>query len=386
MKSDTNYIKIISIKSDGSNKTDAPNNPNENDIENLENKEIIENNQHYTYPHNNFVNPKTFKDPHVQNDFELENDVLRSKETNEIDEIMLNEKIITLTSATTVYAIIIPIIIICIILLIVFCCIGIYYLIPIPILLLVATFILGCSFVSIKPNESIVLTYYGKYLGTCKNRGYYWVRPFCKKEILSLKSNHYNGKMIKVNDKKGNPIFIGCVVVWKIRDTYQATYGINNYRSFVPAQAESAVRYVCCKYPYEGKNNDDPCLKNASEEINQLLKLELERRIKIAGIEVEDARITEISYGKEIEKVMLQRQAADVTIAAKEKIAFGAVDIIEKSLKELERKNVCNFNSEEKVKLVSKLMVMLNMEGNENETGNNKGKNDENNNSNKIKK
>ena len=128
-----------------------------------------------------------------------------------------------------------------------------------------------------------------------KKKGYFWIRPFCDKKYLPLKSNHYNGRTIKANDKKGNPIFIGAIVVWKIRDTSKAIYGVNNYVSFVPNHV--SIKFIYCKYPYE-VDDVEPSLKNDNEKINQLLKLELERRIKITGIEIEDAKITEISYGR----------------------------------------------------------------------------------------
>ena len=175
--------------------------------------------------------------------------------------------------------------------------------------------------------------------------------------------------MIKVNDKKGSPVKLGLVAVWKVRDTAKVIFGVNNYQQFVNTQAESAVRFVGCKYPYESENENEPCLKAGSEEINQILKLELERRVKIAGIEIEDARITEISYGDEIAIAMLEKQTSEIKVMAKEKIALGAVDVIEKSIKEIERRNVCQFQNEEKVKLVSNLMLILNTNSN-NKNGN----------------
>ena len=190
-----------------------------------------------------------------------------------------------------------------------------------------------------------------------------------KNWTYSLKSNQYNGNKIKVNDKKGSPVKLGLVAVWKVRDTAKVIFGVNNYQQFVNTQAESAVRFVGCKYPYESENENEPCLKAGSEEINQILKLELERRVKIAGIEIEDARITEISYGDEVATAMLEKQTSEIKVMAKEKIALGAVDVIEKSIKEIERRNVCQFQNEEKVKLVSNLMLILNTNSN-NKNGN----------------
>ena len=168
--------------------------------------------------------------------------------------------------------------------------------------------------------------------------------------------------MIKVNDKEGTPVLLGVVSVYRINDTVKATYGVKNSDNFMKAQTESAIRYIANKFSYDSNDENEPTLKSGKEEINELLKLELQRRTKIAGIEIEDARITEISYGDEIANVMLQKQAADAIIHSKAKIAKGAVDIIDDSIKELEKRNVCKFSDEERCRLVGNMMVVLNMD------------------------
>lgn len=332
--------------------------PTSNEIFKLVKNNIPKKMQHT----NTIINPNIFKNQKVLEDFDLNKDVYQR---NEKDLIKIDEKTVQLCNGCTVVLIIIILILVSIGLIVAFSVVGkvCYYLIPIPCLIIIACLSLTCTFLTIEPNNAAVLTYYGKYIGTCKESGFFWVKPCTSSKKVSLKSNQYNGSMIKVNEKNGNPVLIGCICVWKIRDTAKVIFGVNNYQGFVSTQVESAVRYVSCRYPYEGKTDDEPSLKNNNEEINQLLKLELERRIKMAGIEIEDARITEISYGQEIASVMLKKQAADITVAAKEKIATGAVDIIEKSIRELEKRNVCDFKADEKTKLVGNMMVVLNMDG-----------------------
>ena len=257
------------------------------------------------------------------------------------------------------------IIIICILLIIVFSIVGkaCYYIIPIPALgFIVCLILICCNFITISPGYALVITYYGKYLGTCKKSGYYWVRPCTNKSLISLKSLQFNGNMIKVNDKDGTPVLIGVVSVYHISDTVKATYGVSNSHEFMKAQTESAIRFIANKFSYDSNEENEPTLKSGNEEINVLLKLELQRRTKMAGIEIEDARITEISYGNEIATLMLQKQAADAVINSKYKIAKGAVDIIDNSIKELEKRNICNFNDQEKSKLVGNMMIILNMD------------------------
>ena len=278
--------------------------------------------------------------------------------------INFSEKIIELPNGCMRLLILLLVILICVALVIVFAIVGktYYFIIPVPILGIIVCMILMCNFTTISPGEALVLTYYGKYLGTCKVPGYYWVRPCSTKSLISLKSNHYNGSMIKVNDKDGTPVLIGLVCVWRIKDTVKATYCVQNCFNFMVGQTESAVRYIANKFSYDSSEENELTLKSGNEDINTLLKLELQRRTKLAGIEIEDARITEISYGNEIASLMLQKQAADAVISSKQKMAKGTIQIIDDSIKELEKRKICNFKDEEKSKLVSNMMVVLNMD------------------------
>ena len=278
--------------------------------------------------------------------------------------INFSEKILELPDGCTRFIIFFIIMIICLILIIVFANLKSpwVFIIPVPALGLIVSIILMTNFITISPGEALVLTYYGKYIGTCKQSGYFWVRPCTDKSRVSLKSNHYNGSMIKVNDKDGTPVLIGLVCVWRIRDTVKATYCVKDSYQFIVGQTESAIRYIANKFSYDSHEENEPTLKSGNEDINTLLKLELQRRTKLAGIEIEDARITEISYGNEIASMMLQKQAADAVISSRQKIAKGAIQIIDDSIKELEKRNICKFKDDEKSKLVSNMMVVLNMD------------------------
>ena len=298
----------------------------------------------------------------IFSEFEKENNNIRRTQAS--SSINFSEKKLDLMDGSKILIILLIIIIVCIALTIVF---GVlwkkcYFIIPVPALGLIVSLILTCYFTTIPPGYALVLTYYGKYMGTCKNPGFYWIKPCSDQNLISLKSIQFNGNMIKVNDKEGTPVLIGVVSVYHINDTVKATYGVRDYDDFMKAQTESAIRFIANKFSYDSNEEDEPTLKSGNEEINELLKMELQRRTKMAGIEVEDARITEISYGKEIASLMLQKQAADAIISSKAKIAKGAVDIIDNSIKELEKRNVCKFNDDEKCKLVGNMMVVLNMD------------------------
>ena len=289
------------------------------------------------------------------------NNLLKNQTSSAIN---FSERELDLINGCKFLLVILIIIIISVILIIIFIVLGetCYFIIPVPALCLLVSLFLLCNLSIIPPGYALVLTYYGKYLGTCKNPGFYWTRPCSEKSLISLKSIQFNGNMIKVNDREGTPVLIGVVSVYHINDTVKATYGVKDSDGFMKAQTESAIRFIANKFSYDSNEENEPTLKSGSEEINELLKLELQRRTKMAGIEIEDARITEISYGNEIATLMLQKQAADAIINSKAKIAKGAVDIIDNSIKELEKRNVCKFNDDEKSKLVGNMMIVLNMD------------------------
>ena len=209
------------------------------------------------------------------------------------------------------------------------------------------------------PNNAYVFTYYGKYIGTLKEVGFFWVNPFYTSTSISLKYKNLNSEIIKVNDKVGNPIMMGCVIVWKVRDTAKAIFDVENYNYYVKVQTESAIRYIGCMYPYDKVNEDDICLRSGHNEINNALQKELSERLKHAGIEVVEARVTELSYASEIANVMLKRQAAEAIIAAREKIVQGAVSITGHAIDSLQINNICDLKDDEKSDLISNMLVVL---------------------------
>ena len=233
-------------------------------------------------------------------------------------------------------------------------------LLSIGIISIITGFCFFCSGYKINtPNNAYVFTYYGKYIGTLKEVGFFWVNPYYQSTSISLKYKNLNSEIIKVNDKVGNPIMMGCVIVWKVRDTAKAIFDVENYNYYVKVQTESAIRYIGCMYPYDKANEDDICLRSGHNEINNALQKELSERLKHAGIEVVEARVTELSYASEIANVMLKRQAAEAIIAAREKIVQGAVSITGHAIDSLQINNICDLNDDEKSDLISNMLVVL---------------------------
>ena len=221
-------------------------------------------------------------------------------------------------------------------------------------------FVCCCSsgFITIQPNEAVVYHYYGRYLGTVKENGYFYGYPLAKTFRISMRSNQYNGSRLKVNERDGNPVELGIVVVWKIGDTAKAIFDVENYGYFITAQSEAAIRYVGCKYPYEPIIPGEISLRSGHEIINKELKKELERRIAVSGIIIEDARITEISYGAEVAKMMLQKQASHAAVFAKEAIVKGATKAVLNTLNEFE-KNGIRMKKHEKASYITEMMNAL---------------------------
>ena len=214
------------------------------------------------------------------------------------------------------------------------------------------------GFITIAPNEAVVYQFYGRYLGTVKDNGYFFGYPFSKTFKINMKSKEYNGYRLKVNERDGNPVELGIVVIWRIGDTFKAIFDVENYQSFIEAQSEAAIRFIGCKYPYEPIVPGEISLRSGHEIINKELKQELERRISVSGIIIEDARVTEIQYGQEIAKMMLQKQASKSAVFAKEAIVKGATDAVMNSLTEFE-KNGIEFNPEDKSSYVTDMMNTL---------------------------
>ena len=256
---------------------------------------------------------------------------------------------------------------------------GLWWLVTSLILLVIAWLFHLIGFIMIQPNKAVILTFFGKYSGVIKENGFFWINPFYGCKRLSLRARNMDVEPIKVNDKNGNPIMIGLVIVWKIEDTYKAVFEIDaemgnvldghninkislrTYDRFVHVQSDAALRKVAGLYAYDhiDHHQNELTLRSGGEEINDKLEEELAERLNIAGIKVIEARINYLAYASEIASVMLRRQQADAIIAARERIVEGAVSMVELALHKLNEKQVVNLDEEKKASMVSNLMVVL---------------------------
>ncbi|MCX6235760.1 MAG: SPFH domain-containing protein [Bacteroidetes bacterium] len=227
-------------------------------------------------------------------------------------------------------------------------------------ILVLGLFCLG-GFMVINPNESSVLVLFGKYVGTVKKNGFFWVNPFFVKKKISLRARNLNSDPIKVNDKIGNPIMIGIVLVWRVDNTFKAAFAVDDYSHFVDIQSEAAIRKLAGHYPYD--NFDDQMteitLRSGGEDVNKVLEEELTERLSIAGIDVMESRISYLAYSAEIASAMLRRQQATAIIAARTKIVEGAVSMVEMALEQLSTKKLIDLDQDQKAAMVSNLMVVL---------------------------
>ena len=240
---------------------------------------------------------------------------------------------------------------------------------------------LTAGFVKVEPGEARVMMFFGKYRGTFTEAGYYWVNPFITTKKLSLRARNLDAEPIKVNDKTGNPVMIGMVIVWKLKDTYKAMFEIDSqtmagkdatgevsqasimkaFEQFVRIQSDAALRQVAGQYAYDLDESDpnEPTLRDASDEISRRLEEKIDERLAMAGIEVIEARINYLAYAPEIAAVMLRRQQATAIIAAREKIVEGAVSMVEMALQKLSNDKVMEMDDRQKAQLVSNLLVVL---------------------------
>lgn len=215
--------------------------------------------------------------------------------------------------------------------------------------------------VIVNPNESKVLTLFGKYVGTVKKDGFFWVNPFTVKRKVSLRAFNLNGQQLKVNDSIGNPIEIAAVIVWQIKDTASAVFAVENYIQYVNIQSEAAVRHLANSFPYDNLEDETATitLRGGAEHVSLLLEKELNERLDRAGIEVLEARISHLAYAPEIAHSMLQVQQASAIIAARRLIVEGAVGMVEMALNKLSEKNIVELDEERKAAMVSNLLVVL---------------------------
>ena len=249
---------------------------------------------------------------------------------------------------------------------------------------------LGCilcpGFKVLNPNEAVVLTLFGKYYGTIKRDGFFWTNPFCAclnpgsertvttmgangmnisfggTRKISLKTMTLNNEKQTVNDERGNPIIIGTIVIWRVVSTTKAVFNVQNYRTFLSTQCDSATRNISRQYPYdlmEEGSSDEKTLRGSSQEIADMMKQDLQERVSIAGLEILEVRITHLSYASEIAAAMLQRQQAEAVVVARKKIVEGAVGMVEMALEQLNQDEVVQLDDERKAAMVSNLLVVL---------------------------
>jgi regulator of protease activity HflC (stomatin/prohibitin superfamily) len=217
------------------------------------------------------------------------------------------------------------------------------------------------GFTVVNPNGSCVMVLFGAYKGTIRENGFFWVNPFYMKRHISLRARNFDSEPIKVNDKIGNPIKIGFVLVWKVAETYKAVFEVDDYQHFVLVQSDAALRKLAGLYPYDNLEDHEAVmtLRSGGEEVNEELEKEIRERLTIAGIQVIEARINYIAYAEEIANAMLRRQQATAVVAARFKIVEGAVSMVQMALEQLSDKNIVELDEEKKAAMVSNLMVVL---------------------------
>ncbi|MEK4440911.1 MULTISPECIES: SPFH domain-containing protein [Niallia] len=240
---------------------------------------------------------------------------------------------------------------------------GVYFLVQeipgaaIPFFLIAV--LLGTGITIIQPNQAVVVTFFGKYLGTIRSSGLFLTTPLTLRKTISLRVRNFNSKRLKVNDVDGNPIEIAAVIVFKVIDSAKAIFDVDNYEEFVEIQSETAIRHVATKYPYDTFENVELTLRGNAEEVSNELTTELQARLDLAGVEVIEARLTHLAYSTEIAQAMLQRQQASAIISARQKIVEGAVGMAQMAINQLEQDKIIELDDERKVQLVNNLLVAI---------------------------
>ncbi len=219
--------------------------------------------------------------------------------------------------------------------------------------------LLSIGFSVVQPNDSRVLILFGKYIGTIRDSGFWWVNPFTVKRKVSLRIRNFNSQKIKVNDLHGNPIEIGAVVVWRVIDSAKAVFDVENYEQFVDIQSETAIRTLASEFPYDVNEEDKPSLRGTPQVIAESLKNTLQTRLEVAGVDILESRISHLAYAQEIAQAMLRRQQAQAIIAARQKIVEGAVGMVEMALNMLSEQKIVTLDEDKKATMVNNLMVAL---------------------------
>jgi len=261
------------------------------------------------------------------------------------------------------------------------------WLIPLGPLVVVTAIILLCGHFTLQPNEARVMILFGEYRGTMRRSGFFWANPFYSRRRgrvelngpshknprtgqvetphrdmmskISLRTRNFNSERIKVNDRRGNPVELAAVVVWRVADTARAAFDVDDFESYVQIQSESALRHIASLYSYDHSEENEPTLRDSADEVAAALRNELQARLEKAGVLVDEARLTHLAYASEIAQTMLRRQQAEAVIAARQKIVHGAVSMVDMALRELKEKSVIDLDPERKAAMVSNLLVVL---------------------------
>ncbi|GGV79842.1 SPFH domain-containing protein [Streptomyces thermoviolaceus] len=227
------------------------------------------------------------------------------------------------------------------------------------VLVLVASLIATRGLSMVAPGEARVVQLFGRYRGTIREDGLRWVNPFTSRQKISTRVRNHETPVLKVNDAYGNPIELAAVVVWRVQDTAQATFEVDNYQEFVATQTEAAVRHIAIEYPYDAHDTDELSLRGNAEEITEKLAVELHARVEAAGVQIIESRFTHLAYAPEIASAMLQRQQAGAVVAARRQIVDGAVGMVEAALARIAEEDIVELDEERKAAMVSNLMVVL---------------------------
>lgn len=225
--------------------------------------------------------------------------------------------------------------------------------------LLVLVVILWKGLFILQPNESALLLFFGSYQGTVRQTGFRWTNPFCRRTKISLRARNLVSEILKVNDRLGNPVEIAGIVVWRIADTAQARFDVENYEQYVRIQIEAAIRHLANQFAYDNDEDGRLTLLSGGDQLFQVLHTELQERLARAGVKVEEARLTHLAYAPEIAQAMLRRQQAEAVIGARTKIVHGAVSMVEMALAQLQERGIIDFDPERKAAMVSNLLVVL---------------------------
>jgi regulator of protease activity HflC (stomatin/prohibitin superfamily) len=215
------------------------------------------------------------------------------------------------------------------------------------------------GFYTLQPNEAAAVTLFGNYKGTDRTPGLRWVLPWYTKKKISLRVRNVTGEKLKVNDKRGNPIEIAAVVVWRVTDTAQALFDVDHYQTFVDIQIETAVREIASHFSYDHAEHEEPTLRGDADQVSALLREKLQERVAVAGVVIDETKLSHLAYAPEIASAMLRRQQAEAILAARQKIVQGAVEMVEHALNQLSERDVVTLDDERRATMVSNLLVVL---------------------------